>query len=130
MHQQGYFHRDLKPENLLLNKDVMKIADFGLARYFGSPNRLYTHQVVTRWYRCPELLYGARAYGVGVDMWSIGCIIAELLLRVSIFNFSHQSSHFRFHSLLANLIWISCAKFTLLLVFQPKKSGRYVLNVN
>lgn len=60
----------------------MKIADFGLARFFGSPNRLYTHQVVTRWYRCPELLYGARAYGVGVDMWSIGCIIAELLLRV------------------------------------------------
>lgn len=63
----------------------MKITDFGLARYFGSPTRDYTHQVVTRWYRCPELLYRARAYGVGVDMWSVGCIIAELLLRVPFF---------------------------------------------
>lgn len=49
---------------------------------FGSPSREYTSQVVTRWYRCPELLYGANLYGCGVDMWAIGCILAELLLRV------------------------------------------------
>nr|CAD7574762.1 unnamed protein product [Timema californicum] len=61
---------------------VLKLGDFGLAKFFGSPNRIYTHQVVTRWYRCPELLFGARMYGTGVDMWALGCILAELLLRV------------------------------------------------
>uniref|UniRef100_A0A8C6AB78 Cyclin-dependent kinase 7 n=1 Tax=Marmota marmota marmota TaxID=9994 RepID=A0A8C6AB78_MARMA len=73
---------DLKPNNLLLDENgVLKLADFGLAKSFGSPNRAYTHQVVTRWYRAPELLFGARMYGVGVDMWAVGCILAELLLR-------------------------------------------------
>eukprot|EP00794_Sanderia_malayensis_P010098 gene10098-11129_t len=82
MHYQWILHRDLKPNNLLIDgKGIVKIADFGLARYFGSPNRVYSHQVVTRWYRCPELLFGARKYGVGIDMWAIGCIFAELLLR-------------------------------------------------
>ncbi|XP_067084319.1 cyclin-dependent kinase 7 isoform X4 [Osmerus mordax] len=74
---------DLKPNNLLLDENgVLKLADFGLAKAFGSPNRVYTHQVVTRWYRSPELLFGARMYGVGVDMWAVGCILAELLLRL------------------------------------------------
>ena len=68
---------------MLLDKEgVLKLADFGLAKQFGSPNRVYTNQVVTRWYRAPELLYGARRYGTGVDLWAIGCILAELLLRV------------------------------------------------
>lgn len=75
--------QDLKPNNLLLDGNgVLKLADFGLAKSFGSPNRVYTHQVVTRWYRSPELLFGARMYGVGVDMWAVGCILAELLLRI------------------------------------------------
>ncbi|VDN06519.1 unnamed protein product [Thelazia callipaeda] len=86
LHVQWILHRDLKPNNLLINmQGRIKIADFGLARFFGSPNRCYTHQVVTRWYRAPELLYASRSYGVGIDMWSVGCIIAELLLRVPIF---------------------------------------------
>lgn len=55
---------------------------YSSCRFFGSPNRVYTHQVVTRWYRCPELLFGARNYSVGVDIWAVGCILAELLLRV------------------------------------------------
>ncbi|VDM96831.1 unnamed protein product [Onchocerca ochengi] len=86
LHLHWVLHRDLKPNNLLINlQGRIKIADFGLARFFGSPNRHYTHQVVTRWYRAPELLYAAHSYGVGIDMWSVGCIIAELLLRVPIF---------------------------------------------
>lgn len=83
LHKNWILHRDLKPNNLLVNSaGVLKIGDFGLAKFFGSPNRIYTHQVVTRWYRCPELLFGARQYSTGVDMWAVGCILAELLLRV------------------------------------------------
>lgn len=63
-------------------KGIIKIADFGLARSFGSPTRLFTNQVVTRWYRAPELLFGATRYGTGVDIWALGCILAELLLRI------------------------------------------------
>ncbi|KAK8742490.1 hypothetical protein OTU49_001912 [Cherax quadricarinatus] len=77
---------DLKPNNLLVNSaGVLKIGDFGLARFFGSPNRQYSHQVVTRWYRSPELLFGARSYGTGVDMWAVGCILAEMLVRCPYF---------------------------------------------
>ncbi|CAL2030858.1 hypothetical protein CAEBREN_18169 [Caenorhabditis brenneri] len=86
LHTHWILHRDLKPNNLLMNSvGRVKVTDFGLARFFGSPNRNYTHQVVTRWYRAPELLFGARSYGVGIDIWSVGCIIAELLLRTPIF---------------------------------------------
>jgi len=83
LHMNWILHRDLKPNNLLVDsKGCLKLGDFGLAKYFGSPNRQYTHMVVTRWYRAPELLFGSKSYGVGVDIWAVGCILAELLLRV------------------------------------------------
>lgn len=86
LHKNFILHRDMKPNNLLLDKNnILKIADFGLARQFGSPSRIYSHQVVTRWYRAPELLYGARMYGVGIDMWAVGCILAELFTRTALF---------------------------------------------
>ncbi|KAJ3409222.1 TFIIH complex serine/threonine-protein kinase subunit kin28 [Chytridiales sp. JEL 0842] len=73
---------DLKPNNLLIASDgQLKLADFGLARDFGDPSKPMTSQVVTRWYRAPELLLGAQQYGYGVDIWAIGCIFAELMLR-------------------------------------------------
>uniref|UniRef100_UPI00358EB1CA cyclin-dependent kinase 7 isoform X1 n=2 Tax=Myxine glutinosa TaxID=7769 RepID=UPI00358EB1CA len=82
LHMHWILHRDMKPNNLLLDDSgILKLADFGLAKSFGSPSRVYTHQVVTRWYRAPELLFGAKMYGVGVDMWAVGCILSELLLR-------------------------------------------------
>lgn len=64
----------------------MKICDFGLARQYGSPLKPYTHLVVTLWYRAPELLLGAKEYSTAIDMWSLGCIMAELLSREPLFN--------------------------------------------
>ncbi|KAH6569628.1 hypothetical protein BASA50_002198 [Batrachochytrium salamandrivorans] len=85
-HRSFILHRDLKPNNLLLSSNgQLKLADFGLAREFGDPSRVMTCQVVTRWYRAPELLLGARQYGTAVDMWSVGCIFAELMLRTPYF---------------------------------------------
>ncbi|WOL19515.1 cyclin-dependent kinase F-4-like isoform X4 [Canna indica] len=77
MHQRGYFHRDLKPENLLVTKDTIKIADFGLAREITSQPP-YTEYVSTRWYRAPEVLLQSSIYDTAVDMWAMGAIMAEL----------------------------------------------------
>ncbi|KAF4513984.1 hypothetical protein B566_EDAN013539 [Ephemera danica] len=85
-HSHRVLHRDLKPQNLLIDmKGRMKLADFGLARAFAVPLRTYTHEVVTLWYRAPEILLGARFYSCGVDVWSVGCIFAELLQRKAMF---------------------------------------------
>lgn len=82
-HERWVLHRDLKPSNIFIGADGnLKIGDFGLARLHGSPKERLTHQVITRWYRPPELLYAARSYGPSVDVWSIGCIFAELMLRM------------------------------------------------
>lgn len=71
-------HRDLKPQNILVGPQGLKIGDFGLARMFSVPIEVYTHDVVTLWYRAPEILLGSLTYGPEVDMWSIGSIIAEM----------------------------------------------------
>lgn len=63
----------------------IKLTDFGLAREFGQPNKELTKNVATRWYRPPEILFGASFYGEGIDMWALGCILAELYLREPIF---------------------------------------------
>ncbi|XP_040565490.1 cyclin-dependent-like kinase 5 [Lepeophtheirus salmonis] len=79
IHGQNVLHRDLKPQNLLINKTgELKLADFGLARAFGIPVRCYSAEVVTLWYRPPDVLFGAKLYSTSIDMWSAGCIFAEM----------------------------------------------------
>jgi len=84
IHSGGIIHRDLKPRNLLVNSNCdLKICDFGLSRTIEYQERTgnMTDYVATRWYRAPELLLAAKEYGPSVDMWSVGCILAELLRR-------------------------------------------------
>jgi cyclin-dependent kinase len=80
-------HRDLKPQNILVDASHsnVKVADFGLARSFLPPFKAYTDKVVTLWYRAPELLLGVNSYSTGIDMWSVGCIFAEMLTREPLF---------------------------------------------
>ena len=86
LHDQWVFHRDLKTSNILYNnRGEVKICDFGLARTYGSPLRAYTQLVVTLWYRAPELLLDEGVYSPAIDVWSMGCIMAELLTRKPLF---------------------------------------------
>jgi mitogen-activated protein kinase 15 len=90
MHSADILHRDLKPSNLLINSEChVKVADFGLARSVAQAkedsNPLLTDYVATRWYRAPEILLGSTRYTKGVDMWSLGCILAELLVGKPVF---------------------------------------------
>ncbi len=91
-HNHNVLHRDLKPQNLLINKNSeLKLADFGLARAFGIPVKCYSAEVVTLWYRPPDVLLGAKIYNTSIDMWSAGCIFAgkinfeDLLFLLNIF---------------------------------------------
>ncbi|KAL5214243.1 hypothetical protein ABZP36_003395 [Zizania latifolia] len=87
LHDNWVLHRDLKTSNLLLNnRGELKICDFGLSRQYGSPLKPYTQLVVTLWYRAPELLLGTKEYSTAIDMWSVGCIMAEILAKEPLFN--------------------------------------------
>ncbi|XP_047971713.1 cyclin-dependent kinase G1-like [Salvia hispanica] len=85
LHDNGVMHRDLKPANILTNKgNRLKICDFGLSRWENGSGS-YTPGMVTQWYRAPEILMGETNYTSAVDMWSVGCIMAELVLRKVLF---------------------------------------------
>ncbi len=76
-HENHVLHRDLKPQNLLINRKYeLKLADFGLARAFGIPVNTFSNEVVTLWYRPPDVLLGSRNYSTSIDIWSAGCILA------------------------------------------------------
>nr|XP_043620916.1 serine/threonine-protein kinase MHK isoform X2 [Erigeron canadensis] len=84
IHKSEYFHRDLKPENLLVTKNTLKIADFGMAREVSSAPP-FTDYVATRWYRAPEVLLQSSRYTPAIDMWAVGAILAELFTSCPLF---------------------------------------------
>lgn len=85
-HSRRVIHRDLKPQNILINKlGALKLADFGLSRAFTIPMNRYTREVVTLWYRPPEILMGAKVYATTVDIWCAGCIFYEMVTKKTLF---------------------------------------------
>ena len=86
LHSKKIIHRDLKPQNVLINKDLtIKLADFGLSRKLSFEKRPYTQEVLSLWYRAPELLLGSNIYNEAIDIWSIGCIFGFLILKNTLF---------------------------------------------
>ncbi|CAM9147918.1 unnamed protein product [Heterosigma akashiwo] len=85
-HSHGVMHRDMKPQNLLVSRDgTLKLCDFGLARAITPPTRRLTHEVVTLWYRAPEILLGAECYAPPVDVWACGPILVEMAAKHPLF---------------------------------------------
>ena len=79
IHNNGVLHRDLAPSNILITKDgVIKIADFGLSRFIASPDKPMSKGVITKYYRPPEIFFQAEYYSFSIDIWSAGCILAEM----------------------------------------------------
>jgi len=86
IHKRRILHRDLKPQNLLLSEQGdLKLADFGLARSKTVPSRTYSNEVVTLWYRPPDVLCGSKTYSTSLDVWGVGCIFLEMLTGLPIF---------------------------------------------
>lgn len=85
-HKRRVLHRDVKPQNLLISEiGELKLADFGLARAKSVPSHTYSHEVVTLWYRPPDVLLGSTEYSTSLDMWGVGCIFVEMISGMAIF---------------------------------------------
>lgn len=115
-HENRVLHRDLKPQNLLINtKGQLKLADFGLARAFGIPVNTFSNEVVTLWYRAPDVLLGSRTYNTSIDIWSAGCIMAEMYTGRPLFpgttNEDQLQKIFRFMGTPTERTWPGISQF-------------------
>ena len=112
LHENHILHRDIKSANILITKgNVLKIADWGLARFYQKSNHKMTFRVVTLWYRSPELLCGVRHYGPEVDIWSVGCIFGELKTRqpiLAVKDSGARCSETQSESNQLDLLWHEC----------------------
>ncbi|RKP15218.1 cyclin-dependent protein kinase [Piptocephalis cylindrospora] len=101
-HKNNVLHRDLKPQNLLINAaGQLKLGDFGLARDFGIPVATFSAEVVTLWYRPPDVILGSRSYNTTIDIWSAGCVIAEMYTGRPLFSGSSPEDQLKriFHAM-------------------------------
>lgn len=101
-HRRQILHRDLKPQNLLINnRGELKLADFGLARSKSVPTKTYSNEVVTLWYRPPDVLLGSKEYTTSIDMWGVGCILFEMVKGKPMFPGSREND--QLHLIFATL---------------------------
>ena len=123
LHQNYILHRDLKPENMLLSPNgILKLIDFGMSCDYPSDFGPMITQVVTLWYRAPEVLMGSECYGPPIDIWSIGCIFAEMLLGRPFLQGSNEINQLQ---LIANnfgpLVWPGCDKLKSFIEVSPQR---------
>lgn len=129
-HLNSILHRDIKGSNILINNDgVVKIADFGLARSATQESAsALTNRVITLWYRPPELLLGATKYGPEVDLWSVGCIFAELVTGKPILPGKNEMEQleliFRMCGAPSEDVWPGCTKLPWFHMFKPDRPHR------
>ena len=138
-HSKRILHRDLKPQNLLIDKNGrIKVGDFGLARAFGIPIKTLTHEILTLWYRAPEILLGQREYSTPVDIWSIGLIFFEMAHRKPLFAGDCEIDQifkiFQMYGTPTEMTWPGITKlpeFKLTFPqFKPKGMGAYNKNID
>jgi len=123
-HHAKVLHRDLKPQNLLINREgELKLADFGLARSFGIPVRAFTHEVVTLWYRAPDVLMGNKRYSTPVDVWALGCIFAEMHNGRPLFPGANDSD--QLDTIFKELGTPDTASYPLIVALQDYKPASY-----
>ncbi|CAF2142333.1 unnamed protein product [Rotaria magnacalcarata] len=130
-HERKFLHRDIKCSNILLNNNgKIKLADFGLARFYNAEDkdRPYTNKVITLWYRPPELLLGEERYGPAIDIWSCGCIFGELFTRRPLFQGQREEEQLEMISRLCGsptpAVWPDVIHLPLFATLKQKKTYR------